>query len=428
MTVTVTQSALVTNTFASLFQNNLTAADLFNWHKHDGEMDDLNGLTVIEQVDPSYVVTETTSGVKDLTAGVQDTVFGSERYTLNKTFGVSMGYGDFVAIRDLNDARKSRALKRAAMRLAEHIDKYILQTASTASNNWCGTPANGIDSYGDIMQGYTRLKEMGVEDGDFRGVLTYQDKEDLGEAVIALAAPDSMVTNTYRQGFSGKVGDIPLLFTQQLPTFTNGNDVTGVTVTGANQDVDYVDVAASAANGQYLSQTLNIAGLTATTGTVKKGSVFTIADVYEWDNRAQQSTQRLLQFTVLADATADGSGNATVRVFPAMVVQGSSDVNTAHATCDAAPADTAAITFVGAASTTYKPRLLANKDALQIVTKDLIKPMSGTSERVNLTKIPASVRMWMDSTFATGEHRVRFDIALTANVADRRRIVRINGA
>jgi hypothetical protein len=114
----------------------------------------------------------------------------------------------------------------------------------------------------------------------------------------------------------------------------------------------------------------------------------------------------------------------SIRIFPAMIVQGVTDINTAHATVDAAPADSAAITFVGAASTAYKPRLLCNKDALQLVTKDLIKPMSGTSERVNLTKIPASVRMWMDSTFATGEHRVRFDIALQANVADRSRIIR----
>jgi hypothetical protein len=30
--------------------------------------------------------------------------------------------------------------------------------------------------------------------------------------------------------------------------------------------------------------------------------------------------------------------------------------------------------------------------------------------------------------FNTGEHQVRFDVAVTANVVDRRRICRINGA
>jgi hypothetical protein len=50
--------------------------------------------------------------------------------------------------------------------------------------------------------------------------------------------------------------------------------------------------------------------------------------------------------------------------------------------------------------------------------------------RKALTKVPVSVRMWQDSVFATGEHRIRFDVALEANVAadGRRRIIRVNGA
>jgi hypothetical protein len=104
-TVTVTQQKLVMNAFAAIFQNNLVAKDLVTWNKFDSEMSDLNGLQVIEQVGPRYVVTETTDGVKDLTSGVQDTVFGSEIYKVNKTFGASMGWGDFVKIRDIGAAR-----------------------------------------------------------------------------------------------------------------------------------------------------------------------------------------------------------------------------------------------------------------------------------------------------------------------------------
>jgi len=54
-------------------------------------------------------------------------------------------------------------------------------------------------------------------------------------------------------------------------------------------------------------------------------------------------------------------------------------------------------------------------------------PATGTASRKALTKLPLSVRMWQDSVFATGEHRIRFDIALKANIVDRRRLVRING-
>lgn len=428
-TVTVTQAKLVLNAFAANFQNNLLAKDLVTWNKFDGEMNDRNGLQVVEQVDPSYIVTETTDGVKDLSGGVQDTVFGSEIYKINKTFGASMGWGDFVKIRDIGEARESHALARAAANLAESIDRYILDFISDNTHGWLGTPANGIDTWADIVQGYTRLKERGVEDEGLRAVLTYQDKEDLGEAVIAYNATDGLSTDSFRSGFSGKVGGIPTMFTQMLATHTAGTDHTTVTVDGADQDVDYSAVATSSAPGRYMTQTLNVTGVTATTGTITAGSVFTIDSVYEWDPRANKSTGRLQQFTVVTGGTGNGSADVALVIYPAIIVQGSSDVNTAHATVDAAPADTAAITFIETASATSTPRLLLHKDAVIVNTADLIMPASGTASRVNLTKVPASVRMWQDSTFATGEHRVRFDIALTANVRanGRPRMIRING-
>jgi hypothetical protein len=55
-------------------------------------------------------------------------------------------------------------------------------------------------------------------------------------------------------------------------------------------------------------------------------------------------------------------------------------------------------------------------------------PSTGTAMRRKLQNVPISVRMWMHSDFGTGDHSVRFDCALTANVRDRRRIVRINGS
>jgi hypothetical protein len=428
MTITVDQSKLVLNAFAATFQNNLVAKDLVTWRKYDQEMDDRNGLTVVEQVGPRFVVTETTDGVKDLTGGVQSMVFGSEQFKVNKTFGSSMGWGDWQKIRDLGSARESEALKAAATQLAEKIDKYIISVVATASNNWVGTPANGIDSFGDFVQGYTRLKEEGVEDSDLRGVLTYQDKEDLGEAVINFNATDQLATGAFRGGFEGAIGGIPTMFTQTVPTLTVGTRAAADgNINGADQNVDYADVAVSTAPGRYMTQTLLVDGL-ASGATVKAGEVFTIANVNAWDNRSQQSLARAQQFTVVADATANGSGEISLVIFPAIIVQGTSDVNTAHATVDAAPADTAVVTFVGTASTAYKPRFILQKQAIQVNTADLIMPASGEARRQSLTKVPLSVRMWKDSTFETGEHRVRFDVALTANVRDRRRIVRINGA
>jgi hypothetical protein len=72
-TVTVDQAKLVLNSFAAIFQNNLVSKDLVTWKKFDGEMNDRNGLTVVEQVVPDYTTTFTTNAVNDLTGGVQDT-------------------------------------------------------------------------------------------------------------------------------------------------------------------------------------------------------------------------------------------------------------------------------------------------------------------------------------------------------------------
>lgn len=433
MAVTVDQAKLILNSFAAIFQNNLISKDLVTWRKFDNEMNDRNGLTVVEQVGPRFVTTRTTSGVQDLTAGVQDIVFGSEQYKLQDVFGSSMGYGDFVKIRDLGQARESEALKNAALNLAEKIDAYILGYAALASNNWTGTAGNAVSAFNDVASGYTRLKEEGVEDVDVRAVLTYGDKQALGQAVTNNnASLTDIGSGTYRSGWTGEIAGIPTLFTQQLPTLTTGTRNATAAVNGANQNVNYKAVAISPAPGQYLTQTLDINGLGAD-ATIKDGEVFTIAGVFAYDNRLGASLARLQQFRVVGDVTATAGGAATVRIFPAIIVPaagttGDNAVNTANATVTAAPGATAVITFQGAASTAVKPRLLMNKSAVIVNTADLITPATGTSSRKSLTAVPLSVRMWQDSIFATGEHRVRFDVALTANVVDRRRLVRINGS
>lgn len=432
--VVVDQAKLVMNTFAAIFQNNLVSADVVTWKKFDGEMNDRNGLTVVEQVGPRYAVTQTTSGVNDLTSsGTQDTVFGSEQYTVNQVFGSSMGWGDFQKIRDIGDARESEAIKNAALNLAEKIDAYVLRTAVLAANNWTGTPGNAVAVFGDVASAYTRLKEEGVEDNDLRAILTYGDKQALGSDIVtSRPALDDIGSGIYREGFTGMVAGIPTMFTQQLPTFTTGSRTTAGAVNGAAQNVNYSAVSKSAAPGQYMTQTININGITGT-NTLADGEVFTIAGVNAYDNRLGASLGRLQQFRVIGTYTATTGAVANVRIFPAIIVPGSGsggdiNVNTANATVTAAPADTAVITFLGAASTAYRSRAILQKQAIIVNTIDLITPATGESQRKSLTKVPLSVRMWKNSNFNTGQHDIRFDVALTANVRDRRRIVRVNGS
>jgi hypothetical protein len=340
--VTVDQAKLVMNAFAAVFQNNLLATDLVSWHQYDTEMNDRNGLTVVEQVGPRYNVTQTTAAVNDLTAGVQDSVFGSEQFKVNQIFGSSMGWDDFVKVRDIGEARESVAIKNAATNLAEKIDAYIMTVAGNASNNWTGTPGNPVTTFNDFISGYTRLKEEGVDDSDLRGVLTYSDKQALASQITQLPALDDMATGVFRKGFSEEIGGIATLFTQQLATLTTGTRTTPAAVAGAAQNVNYSAVAISGAPGQYMTQTLNLSGLGAST-TIKDGEVFTIAGVNAYDNRLGASLGRLQQFRVIGDTAVAGGGTATVRIFPAIIVPGTGTagdvgVNNAFGTVTAVPA------------------------------------------------------------------------------------------
>jgi hypothetical protein len=434
---TVDQAKLVLNTFVTVLKNNLVSRDVVNWNEHAGELDDLNKLQVVEQVAPRYNVTRTTNGVKDLTAGTDGSVFGSEMFVIDGTFNANMGFGDFVKIRDVGQARESQALIGAATSMAEKIDAYVLQIATLASDDWLGTAGNPIALQNDAISAYTRLKESGVSDNDLFYVMNYMDQQLLGNQIITQAAMADEASKTYRQGFDGKLGGIPALFTQQLPVLTTGTRaITGAAaVNGANQNVDYATVAkAGASNGLHKTQTLILSAAGAG-ATIKAGEVFTVPNVFAYDNRKQAlvNPARLQQFTVVADATADGAGAVTVTVFPAMIVPGAGagdniNINTAHATVNAAPANGAVLTWIGAASTAFSPRLLIQKGAITVNTIPLIMPATGTAMRKSLNGIPLSVRMWQHSDFATGAHSVRFDVAMNANIRSRDRLARFNGS
>lgn len=425
-TVTVDQQRLVLNSFAAIFQNNLVSKDLVTWRKFDGEMNDRNGLTVVEQVTPDYTTTFTTNGVANLSGGVQNTTFGSEQYKLDQTIGSSMGWGDFVKIRDIGAARESQALRKAALRLATDIDAYILAYAAKVSNNLLGDGSSAVATFDDVAAGYTRLKEEGVDDDmNLRAVLSYGDKQALGSDVVAdNASLTDMGDGVYRNGWEGKIAGVPTLFTQQLPSMTVGTrlQTSALTAGTADSATTYESVCISGAPGQFKSQILNM-DIGSGTETIVDGEVFTIAGVYAYDNRAKKALNHLQQFRVIGNWTAVG-GVVAPRVYPAIITSGP------YQTVAQAAGNTAAVNFVGAPGAVLQPRFIANKEAVIVNTADLIMPATGIGSRKSLSKIPLSIRMWQNSVFATGEHEVRFDVALKPNVtADGRlRVVRINGS
>jgi hypothetical protein len=101
------------------------------------------------------------------------------------------------------------------------------------------------------------------------------------------------------------------------------------------------------------------------TGTLKQGDVITIAGVNRCHPETKADTGALHQFVVTADY-AGGSG--TVSISPAITTSGGGQ------NVVSGPADNAAITIAGTASTAVGVSLLYNKDAFAFATADLIMP------------------------------------------------------
>jgi hypothetical protein len=103
--------------------------------------------------------------------------------------------------------------------------------------------------------------------------------------------------------------------------------------------------------------------------TFNVGDVFTIANVYSVNPQTRQSTGSLQQFVVTATATASSGAWTNIAISPAIYTP-----SNALATVDSFPADNAAVTVLGSASTTYPQNLAYHKDAITFATADLLLP------------------------------------------------------
>jgi len=91
--------------------------------------------------------------------------------------------------------------------------------------------------------------------------------------------------------------------------------------------------------------------------------------VFAVNPQTRQSTGSLQQFTVTSLATASSGAWTNVAISPAIYTSAN-----ALATVDSFPADNAAVTFIGTASTQYPQNLVYHKDAITLATADLLLP------------------------------------------------------
>jgi hypothetical protein len=91
--------------------------------------------------------------------------------------------------------------------------------------------------------------------------------------------------------------------------------------------------------------------------------------VFAVNPQTRESTGSLQQFVVTAAQTGVSNALANMAISPPIYTS-----TNALATVDSFPADNAAVTFVGTASTAYPQNLIYHKDAITFATADLVMP------------------------------------------------------
>jgi hypothetical protein len=345
----------------------------------------------------------------------QDVEEGSTTITMNNQIGVDVGFTSKEMTTDIDKSGvRERVLKPAMIQLADYIDRQIMDLYKYVPS-WQGTPGQTIDAFTDFAKGPQRMDELSVPT-ERCGVLSPADHWGLLGGQAALQASDKLVQDAYTMARLGNIGGVETYAAQNVPTHTVGAHGGTPLVNGGSQN----DTYATAKDTSNFTSSLVTDGWTTSTEVLKAGDVFTIAGVYAVNPVSKAKLPFLRQFTVVSDVTSDGSGNATLTVSPAMISSG------AQATIDSVPADNAAITVMGTASTGYRQNMIFHKNAFAFVSAPMEMPASaygGTRESykgISLRLIPGydhtnDIESW------------RFDVLFGTKAIDPRLATRLSG-
>lgn len=320
-----------------------------------------NGFAAGDTIDISIPWTPTVDTSFDITSQIQDIKERKVSLALDTPLSVSFDLDTQQLAHDI-DVKSvfDRAVAPSIRSLASKIEQTFLQSATQATFNLVGTAGSTVYDTDTILSAREKMNKFLCPKDNNRFFLT--DSTASRSAVNArkgLFQSSSEIADQYKMGFIGIADGFKWMENELLYSHTNGTDVTGIAVEST--------VLAPATG----ASTLGVDGV-ATGATVKKGQVFTIADVYAVHPLTKVSTGVLQQFVVTADATEDGGNTLTLSISPTIYSSSSGALQNVSAL----PVDEAAITFVGSASTAYNQSLAFHKDAFTMVSVPLQMPTS----------------------------------------------------
>jgi hypothetical protein len=292
-----------------------------------------------------------------------------------------------------------RYIKPAMINLANVIDRSLCVEGAQEFFNVTGTPGTTPSDFQVLADTGQKMDEEPVPDDGMRClVLNPAARWGLANGMGGTGSGGifnaEIVHGMVRRGRLGEIANFDIYGDQNIATHT----------VGAHSGAPLVDDAAFAND----TNIVNFDGMVGTVaGALVKGDVFTIAGVNSVNDVSGEDTGVLQQFVVVSDVnTTAGAGAATV--FPDLN-DGSTPSTAGFKTVSALPADNAAITIVGTASTAYPQNLAFHYNALALVTVPLELPDSAVF-KARADWRGYSIRVIKDYDIDNDEEIIRLDV------------------
>jgi hypothetical protein len=349
------------------------------------------------------------------TLSIQDHTEGSLTMQISKRKHISFVFSDSDLTMTVDDFDK-RYIKPAAIQLANQIDVDLMTAAYQATNNWVGTPGQTINSHADFLKAVERLDVLAVPQGDRAAVLSPNDHHGLAGNFSGIYI-QGVAGDALKQGKLPMIGGVDPYMTQNVAAHTVGAHGGTPLVRGAAQNVTYASVKTT------MTQTFQTDGWTVDSG-LKAGDVFTIAGVYDVNPVTKATLPHLKQFVITTDVTTTNPNtNATVlTIYPAIISSG------AYQNVSAAPADNAAITYVGTASTIYPQNLVFHRNAYALAMVPIAQAPSGAGVSQSTERYKGLSLQWSAQYDITNARMIyRLDAMYGVKAIDPRLGVRASG-
>lgn len=357
---------MITYETTMILENSLKAAGRFyrGYDPEFGKSGQKIGSTLMVRKPPRFI------GRSGAAIKIENMTDTEVPVTIGAPFGVDFQFSSSELALSIDDF-SNRYLKPAAATIANKIDFDCLAMATLATFNSVGTPGTTPNSLLTYLQGGQVLDEMACPDDGERSMIIYpKARVSIVDALKGLFQDSTQIAKQYKQGKMGDTAGYTWYQDQNCSVNTVGPLGGTPVVHGANQTG-----SALITNGWSSSAAVRL----------NAGNVFTIANVYAVNPQNRVSTGALQQFVVQTTFSSDSGGAGTISIAPAIIPSGQ------FQNVDSIPADSAAITVVGAANTVSPQGLLFHPTAFTLAAVELDVPRGvdmGYSTTAKESKVP----------------------------------------